>query len=70
MDSFRVYKVVIDSSAAGQARYVKEYVGPAACEHDAVEQARGTFKEGAGCRIQAVEVLDRITAPTKPRSSR
>jgi hypothetical protein len=60
MDSLCVYKVVIDSSTTGQATYLKEYVGPATCEHDAVEQARGTFKEGPGCRVQAVEVLDRI----------
>lgn len=60
MGAVGIYKVVVDCSE-GQARCIKEYVGPAASESDAVEHARALFKEGAACRVQKVEVLDRDT---------
>ena len=58
MESPGVYKVVIESSN-GQGRYLKEYVGPAAGEDHAVEQARTVFKERPDDRLVKVEAIDR-----------
>jgi hypothetical protein len=55
--SLNVYRVVIQSSA-GSGSYLREYMGPATSEDDAVEQARSVFKERPGDRIVTVEVAD------------
>jgi hypothetical protein len=56
--SLNVYRVVIQSSG-GPGSYLREYIGPAASEDDAVEQARTVFKERPGDRMVTVEVVDR-----------
>ncbi len=58
MESPGVYKVVIESST-GREKYLKEYIGPAASEDHAVEQARTVFKERADDRVVEVEAVDR-----------
>ena len=58
MDCPSVYKVVIESSR-GPEKYLKEYIGPAASEDHAVEQARTVFKERADDRVVEVEAVDR-----------
>lgn len=54
----RVYHVVIESSN-GRGRYQKEYIGPAASEDDAVEQAWTVFKKRANDQLVAVEIFDK-----------
>jgi hypothetical protein len=58
MDSFSIYRVVIQSSHS-EGRYQREYVGPATSEDDAVQQAWTVFKERPGDRLVTVEVVDR-----------
>jgi hypothetical protein len=57
MGGLRVYKVVIESSN-GHGRYQKEYIGPAASEDDAVEQAWTVFTKRVDDRLVAVEIFD------------
>jgi hypothetical protein len=58
MDGPSVYKVIIESSN-GREKYLKEYIGPAASEDHAVEQARTVFKQKADDRVVKVEAVDR-----------
>ena len=57
MGGLRVYKVIIESSN-GRGRYQKEYIGPAASEDDAVEQAWTVFAKRVDDRLKAVEIFD------------
>ncbi len=57
MGGLRVYKVVIESSN-GHGRYHKEYIGPAASEDDAVEQAWTVFTKQEYDRLVTVEIFD------------
>ncbi len=58
MGSTSVYRVVLQSSD-GTGSYLREYIGPATSEDDAVEQARTVFAQRADDRIVTVEVVDR-----------
>jgi hypothetical protein len=60
MGSLSVYRVVIESSN-GRERYLKEYIGPATGEENAVRQARAVFRERADDRVVTVEAVDRET---------
>jgi hypothetical protein len=57
MGSAGVYRVIIESSHS-EGRYQKEYIGPAASEDDALEQARTVFKEWPDDCLVAVEVVE------------
>jgi hypothetical protein len=57
MGSAGVYRVIIERSHS-EGRYQKEYIGPAASEDDALEQARTVFKEWLDDCLVAVEVVD------------
>jgi hypothetical protein len=58
VDSLTVYRVVIQSSG-GPGSYLREYIGPATSEDDAIKQARTVFKERPDDRIVTIEVVDR-----------
>jgi hypothetical protein len=60
MGSITVYRVVIESSHS-EGRYQKEYIGPAASEDEAVEQARTVFKERPDDRVVTVEAVDLVS---------
>jgi hypothetical protein len=57
MGSISVYRVIIESSQS-EGRYLKEYIGPATSEDDAIEQARIVFKEKQDDQLVTVEAVD------------
>jgi hypothetical protein len=57
MGSIKVYRVVIESSHS-EGRYQKEFIGTAASEDEAVQQARTVFKEMPDDRLVTVEAVD------------
>jgi hypothetical protein len=57
MGSISVYRVIIESSQS-EGRYLKEYIGPATSENDAIEQARIVFKEKQDDQLVTVEAVD------------
>jgi hypothetical protein len=57
MGSVCVYKVVIESSD-GQETFLKDYIGPATSDEDAVRRALSAFKQRSDDHVLRVELVD------------